>query len=90
MEVMSTEGERALLTEDWELGEGVSSGAGGGGRTKWKVRDAICIWDLQDHNSCQQLPVNTFSRRWGRTFLPKEPVFRRQTRRRPPRRRCGQ
>ena len=47
MEVMSTEGERALLTEDWELGEGVSSGAGGGGRTKWKVRDAICIWDLQ-------------------------------------------
>ena len=41
-EVMSTEGERGLLSmEDSELGEGESSGAGGGGRMKWKVRDAI-------------------------------------------------
>ena len=41
MEVMSTEGDLARFAEDWELGEGVSSGAGGGGRTKWNVRDAI-------------------------------------------------
>lgn len=34
MEVMSTDGERARFAEDWELGEGVSSGAGGGGNTK--------------------------------------------------------
>lgn len=34
-EVMSTEGERGLFsTEDRELGEGESSGAGGGGRMK--------------------------------------------------------
>lgn len=46
MDVTSREGERARLLEDWELGDGVSSGGGGGGRTKWNVRDAICIWDL--------------------------------------------
>lgn len=46
MEVISTEGERGRFAEDWELGEGESSGAGGGGRTKWKVREAICICDL--------------------------------------------
>ncbi len=41
-DVMSTEGERGRCsTEDKELGEGESSGAGGGGRMKWKVRDAI-------------------------------------------------
>lgn len=44
--VISTEGERALLPEDWELGEGESSGGAGGGRMKWKVREAICICDL--------------------------------------------
>lgn len=34
-EVMSTDGERGLFsTEDRELGEGESSGAGGGGRMK--------------------------------------------------------
>ena len=43
---MSTEGERALLPEDCELGEGESSGGAGGGRMKWKVRDAICICEL--------------------------------------------
>ena len=44
-EVTSTEGERGRIsTEECELGEGESSGgAGGGGSTKWKVRDAICI-----------------------------------------------
>lgn len=41
MDVISTDGERGLLAEDCELGEGESSGAGGGGRTKWKVREAI-------------------------------------------------
>ena len=46
-EVMSTEGDRGRLPEEeWELGDGESSGAGGGGRMKWKVREAICIWDL--------------------------------------------
>jgi hypothetical protein len=29
------------LADDWELGEGVSSGGEGGGRTKVNVRDAI-------------------------------------------------
>jgi hypothetical protein len=38
---MSTEGERWRFAEDCELGEGVSSGGGGGGRIKWKVREAI-------------------------------------------------
>ena len=32
--MISTEGERGLFAEDCELGEGVSSGGGGGGRTK--------------------------------------------------------
>ena len=41
MDVISTDGERGRLAEDCELGEGESSGAGGGGRTKWKVREAI-------------------------------------------------
>lgn len=41
IEVMSSEGERALLLDDCELGEGVSSGGGGGGSTKRNVRDAI-------------------------------------------------
>jgi hypothetical protein len=45
-EVMSTEGDRARL-EPWEEGDGESEGTGGGGRTKWNVRDAICICDLQ-------------------------------------------
>lgn len=38
---ISTEGERGGLADDCELGEGESSGTGGGGRTKWKVREAI-------------------------------------------------
>ena len=38
---MSTDGERGRFVEDCELGEGVSSGGGGGGRIKWKVREAI-------------------------------------------------
>ena len=43
-EVTSTDGERGRFSaEDRELGEGESSGAGGGGSTKWNVRDAICI-----------------------------------------------
>ena len=49
-DVMSTDGERRRLpAEEWELGEGESSGGGtaGGGRMKWKVRDAICICDLR-------------------------------------------
>jgi len=41
IDVISTEGERARLVDDWELGEGVSSGGEGGGRTKLNVRDAI-------------------------------------------------
>lgn len=45
-EVISTEGERARLPEDCELGDGESSGGAGGGRIKWKVREAICICDL--------------------------------------------
>ena len=48
IDVMSTEGDRGRLfaEDDWELGDGVSSGGGGGGRTKWKVREAIWICDL--------------------------------------------
>lgn len=34
IEVMSTEGDLCRCTEDCELGDGVSSGGGGGGRTK--------------------------------------------------------
>ena len=34
MDVMSTDGERGRFAEDCELGDGVSSGGGGGGRTK--------------------------------------------------------
>ncbi len=46
-EVMSTEGERGRFPEEeWELGDGESSGAGGGGKMKWNVREAICICDL--------------------------------------------
>lgn len=41
MDVISKDGERGRLVEDCELGDGVSSGGGGGGRTKWNVRDAI-------------------------------------------------
>lgn len=46
---MSTDGERerARLSEEFELGDGESSGAGGGGKTKWNVREAICICDLE-------------------------------------------
>lgn len=43
IDVMSTEGERARCTDEFELGDGESSGAGGGGSTKWKVLEAICI-----------------------------------------------
>ena len=43
---MSTDGERARLPEDCELGEGESSGGAGGGRTKKNVLDAICICAL--------------------------------------------
>lgn len=44
-EVISTEGERGrpAAAEDCEDGDGESSGTAGGGRTKWKVRDAIWI-----------------------------------------------
>lgn len=48
MDVMSREGDRGRLLDDCELGDGVSSGGGGGGRTKWNVRDAIWIWDLEN------------------------------------------
>lgn len=41
MDVISRDGERGRLTEDCELGDGVSSGGGGGGSIKWNVRDAI-------------------------------------------------
>lgn len=34
IEVMSMEGDRGRCAEDCELGDGVSSGGGGGGRTK--------------------------------------------------------
>lgn len=47
MDVISTDGERARLADDWELGDGVSSGGEGGGRTNVNVRDAICMCDLQ-------------------------------------------
>ena len=43
---MSIEGEGCLLEDVGELGEGESSGAGGGGRTKWNMRVAIWICDL--------------------------------------------
>lgn len=54
-EVMSTEGERGRCsTEECELGEGESSGgAGGGGRTKWNVREAIWICDLSTMSNCE-------------------------------------
>lgn len=39
---MSTEGERSRLVDDeGELGESASSAAGGGGNTKWNMREAI-------------------------------------------------
>lgn len=38
---MSTEGDRCRFADDCELGDGVSSGGGGGGRTKWNSREAI-------------------------------------------------
>jgi hypothetical protein len=46
IDVISTEGERGRWTDEWELGDGESSGAGGGGNTNWKVREAIWICDL--------------------------------------------
>lgn len=49
--MISREGDRGRLLEDCELGDGVSSGGGGGGSTKWKVREAICIWDLGNKSS---------------------------------------
>ncbi len=46
IEVMSTEGDHCRFVEDYELRDGVSSGGGGRGRTKWNSREAIWIWDL--------------------------------------------
>jgi hypothetical protein len=44
--VMSTDGERGRVGSSWGLGVRESSGAGGGGSTKWNVRDAIWICEL--------------------------------------------
>jgi len=45
-DVMSTDGDRARAWDSWGLGDVESSGAGGGGSTKWNVRDAIWICEL--------------------------------------------
>jgi hypothetical protein len=45
-DVMSTDGDRGLAGDDWGLGDTESSGAGGGGSTKWNVREAIWICEL--------------------------------------------
>ena len=58
MPVMSTDGERARREDAREDGDGESSGAGGGGSTNRKVRDAIWICDLSPvniiHHLCKQ------------------------------------
>ncbi len=46
-EVMSTDRDRCRKGSVWVLGDGESSGAGGGGSTKWNVREAIWICELR-------------------------------------------
>jgi hypothetical protein len=59
-DVTSTEGEhgRDMLSvepEELEPGEGGSFGGwDGGGRTKWKVREAIWIWELRGQQSVKK------------------------------------
>jgi hypothetical protein len=45
-DVMSTDGDRGRAEDNWGLGDTESSGAGGGGSTKWNVREAIWICEL--------------------------------------------
>jgi hypothetical protein len=92
-DVTSTEGEpgRDMLSvkpEELEPGEGGSSGGGweGGGRTKWKVREAIWIWELRA--ICDQ--KESKKRTKVRTAHPKPPYYRSVTKRYPPRHRFAQ
>jgi hypothetical protein len=87
IDVISREGERARLLEDCELGEGVSSGGGGGGRTKWNVRDAICIWDLREPRVSLE---NIFGFGSAQTFHQAELVSRSPTTPRQPKHRFSQ
>jgi hypothetical protein len=88
MDVISREGERGRLMEDCELGDGVSSGGGGGGRTKWNVRDAICICDLEGMFASGLRCI--LESNDSLTFPPEGLVSRRRTTRRQPRHRCDQ
>ena len=46
-DVMSTDRDRCRAGDSWGLGDRESSGAGGGGSTKWNVREAIWICELR-------------------------------------------
>ena len=80
--VMSTEGDLARFPEDSELGDGESSGGAGGGRTKWKVRDAICICELGELSARHMRRMEK-----GRTGHSEEPCYHFLTKHHPPTRR---
>src|SRR5258707_14062140 len=44
---MTTDGAGCRKGDRWGMGDGESSGAGGGGSTKWNVREAIWICELR-------------------------------------------